>query len=230
MKKKIYRSLLLCACISYGALMAQNNGSRLSYALGVKITQPLVQEDFPLDKESFLQGVYDSLTGGGLKMSVEEIHVEIDNYMEELAQKRDQQLRMIAQKNKEEGDKLLVENKKKVGVVSLPNGIQYEVLSEGNKKAGSPGPKDFVTTHYRGSLADGSEFDSSYKRGEPIDFALDQVIPGWTAVLQMMSPGDKWKVVIPSHLAYGPHSPSNKIGPDRTLIFEIELLDYKPTK
>ncbi len=163
-------------------------------------------------------------------MSVEEIHVEIDNYMEELAQKRDQQLRMIAQKNKEEGDKLLVENKKKVGVVSLPNGIQYEVLSEGNKKAGSPGPKDFVTTHYRGSLADGSEFDSSYKRGEPIDFALDQVIPGWTAVLQMMSPGDKWKVVIPSHLAYGPHSPSNKIGPDRTLIFEIELLDYKPTK
>jgi len=230
MKNKIYQSLVVCGLMLSSILMAQNHPSRLSYALGVKITQPLVQEDFPLDKESFLQGVYDSLTGGGLKMSVEEIHVEIDNYMEELAQKRDQQLRMIAQKNKEEGDHLLLENKKKIGVVALPNGIQYEVLSQGNKKAGSPGPKDFVTTHYKGLLPDGDVFDSSYQRGEPIEFALDQVIPGWTAVLQMMSPGDKWKVVIPSHLAYGSHSPSAKIGPDRTLIFEIELLDYHPTR
>jgi FKBP-type peptidyl-prolyl cis-trans isomerase len=158
-------------------------------------------------------------------MSAEEIHVEISQYMEEILQRKDKEMRMIAEQNKKEGEEFLLEYKKEKGIVSLPSGIQYKILASGGQKK-HPGPKDLVTTHYKGTLVTGVQFDSSYDRGEPIQFSLEQVIPGWTEVLQLMAPGDKWQVVIPADLAFGQHAPSPLIGPNRTLIFDIELLDY----
>ncbi|MBM4222709.1 MAG: FKBP-type peptidyl-prolyl cis-trans isomerase [Gammaproteobacteria bacterium] len=217
------------AITSLKAAPDQQPSPRLSYAIGVEITKPLLKESIALDKEAFLQGIYDSLSGQPLKMSAEEIHVEISTYMDEIIQRREREIRMVAEFNQEEGDKFLAVHRKEKGVVALPSGIQYKILaSSGLKK--HPGPKDLVTTHYRGTLINGTEFDSSYNRGEPVQFSLEQVIPGWTEVLQLMSPGDKWQVVIPAELAFGRHAPSTVIGPNKTLIFDIELIDYEASQ
>lgn len=129
---------------------------------------------------------------------------------------------LMSQTAKEKGEAFLQENAKKEGVKTTASGLQYEVLTEGTGK--KPGPTDTVRVHYRGTLLDGTEFDSSYKRGEPISFRLNQVIPGWTEGLQLMSEGSTYRLFIPSNLAYGPRGAGGVIGPDETLIFEVELL------
>jgi len=220
--------LALCAVIC-SSVMSQPNSPRLSYAIGVELTKPLMKESIPIDRDAFLQGIYDSLAGEPLKMTAEEIHVEISTYMEEMTQRKDKELRMIAEQNKKEGEEFLSVFKKEKGTVCLPSGIQYKVLASGGLKK-HPGPKDVVTTHYKGTLVSGEAFDSSYDRGEPVQFSLEQVIPGWTEVLQLMAPGDKWQVVIPSELAFGSQAPSTLIGPNRTLIFDIELLGCNSVK
>jgi FKBP-type peptidyl-prolyl cis-trans isomerase len=129
---------------------------------------------------------------------------------------------LMSQTAKEKGEAFLQENAKKEGVKTTASGLQYEVLTEGTGK--KPGPTDTVRVHYRGTLLDGTEFDSSYKRGEPVSFRLNQVIPGWTEGLQLMSEGSTYRLFIPSNLAYGPRGAGGVIGPDETLIFEVELL------
>jgi FKBP-type peptidyl-prolyl cis-trans isomerase len=129
---------------------------------------------------------------------------------------------LMSQTAKEKGEAFLQENAKKEGVKTTASGLQYEVLTEGTGK--KPGPTDTVRVHYRGTLLDGTEFDSSYKRGEPISFRLNQVIPGWTEGLQLMSEGSTYRLFIPSNLAYGSRGAGGVIGPDETLIFEVELL------
>jgi FKBP-type peptidyl-prolyl cis-trans isomerase len=129
---------------------------------------------------------------------------------------------LMSQTAKEKGEAFLQENAKKEGVKTTASGLQYEVLTEGTGK--KPGPTDTVRVHYRGTLLDGTEFDSSYKRGDPISFRLNQVIPGWTEGLQLMSEGSTYRLFIPSNLAYGPRGAGGVIGPDETLIFEVELL------
>jgi len=131
----------------------------------------------------------------------------------------------LADKNQKEGEVFLAENKKKKGVITLPSGLQYQVIKEGTGKI--PKATDTVTTHYRGTLIDGTEFDSSYKRGEPASFPVNGVIKGWTEALQLMKVGSKWQLFIPSNLAYGPQGAGQAIGPNATLIFEIELLSIK---
>src|SRR5881394_629143 len=133
-----------------------------------------------------------------------------------------------AEKNKAEGEKFLEENKKKDGVKTTASGLQYKVLKEGS----GPSPKetDTVVTNYRGTLIDGTEFDSSYKRNEPATFPVNRVIKGWTEALQLMKPGGKYKLFIPSNLAYGPGGAGGDIGPNATLIFEVELLSSKPAE
>jgi FKBP-type peptidyl-prolyl cis-trans isomerase FklB len=129
-------------------------------------------------------------------------------------------------RNKADGAAFLAKNKQIQGVQTLPSGVQYKVLKQG--AGATPKAADTVTTHYRGSLIDGTVFDSSYDRGEPASFGVTQVIKGWTEVLQLMKVGDKWQVFIPSDLAYGPQGRPPKIAPNAVLIFEMELLDVKP--
>jgi FKBP-type peptidyl-prolyl cis-trans isomerase FklB len=201
----------------------------LSYALGVKVVEPLIRESISVDSHAFLQGAHDALTGTGLKMSQEDIAKEINQFMDNYQRQKQQQLRMIAQKNLEEGHDFLAQNKNEKGIVTLPSGLQYRIISSAGVRK-HPGPKDLVTAHYRGKLIDGTEFDSSYARGEAAKFRVDQVIAGWTEALQLMAPGDRWEVFIPSELAYGSFEPNEEIGPNRTLIFEIELVDYETSK
>ena len=131
-------------------------------------------------------------------------------------------MRVFGEKNKLEGEKFLAANKTQAGVVALPSGLQYRELVAGTGV--TPKASDTVITHYRGTLLDGSEFDSSYKRGEPARFGVTQVIRGWTEALQLMKVGAKWQLFVPSNLAYGERSPGPEIGPSSTLIFEIELI------
>ncbi|HEY7160344.1 MAG TPA: FKBP-type peptidyl-prolyl cis-trans isomerase, partial [Acidobacteriota bacterium] len=131
-----------------------------------------------------------------------------------------------AEDNKKKGDAFLAENKTKEGVVTTASGLQYKVLRPG--KGPKPKLEDTVTTHYRGTLLDGTEFDSSYKRNEPVSFQLKGVIPGWTEALQLMETGAKWQIFIPADLAYGPKGAGGVIGPNETLIFEVELISIQP--
>lgn len=133
-----------------------------------------------------------------------------------------------AEKNLADGAAFLIENGEREGVVTLPSGLQYEIMNEGS--GASPGPTDMVTTHYHGTLIDGTVFDSSVERGEPIEFGVNQVIAGWTEALQLMNTGAKWKLFIPSSLAYGPQQRGPVIGPNSTLVFEVELLSFRPAQ
>ncbi len=133
--------------------------------------------------------------------------------------------KQLAEKNKNEGERFLAENKEKEGVTTLPSGLQYKVIKAGN--GSSPKASDTVTTHYRGALIDGTEFDSSHKRGEPTSFPVGGVISGWTEALKLMKVGAKWQLFVPSDLAYGPRGAGQNIGPNATLIFEVELLSIE---
>jgi FKBP-type peptidyl-prolyl cis-trans isomerase FklB len=134
-------------------------------------------------------------------------------------------MKILSEKNKAEGEKFLAENAKKEGVKVLPSGLQYKEITPGTGK--SPKTADTVTTHYKGTLTDGTEFDSSYKRGEPATFPVSGVIPGWTEALQLMKEGAKWQLFVPPNLAYGEKGAGQVIGPNATLIFEVELLTVK---
>lgn len=152
------------------------------------------------------------------EMGVEqmEMNMYINGYLQELAKK-------IAEENLEKGKKFMEENLTKNGVDTLSDGIQYKVITEGNGP--KPSATDKVKVHYRGTLVDGTEFDSSIKRGEPAEFGLNQVIPGWSKAIQAMPVGSKWEIYLPAEQAYGPRGAGAAIGPNETLIFEVELLD-----
>jgi FKBP-type peptidyl-prolyl cis-trans isomerase FklB len=139
--------------------------------------------------------------------------------------KENERLNQLAEKNKNDGEAFLAENAKKQGVITLPSGLQYKIIKPGTGR--KPKPTDEVTTHYRGTLIDGTEFDSSYRRGEPTSFPVNGVIAGWTEALQLMPVGAKWQLFIPPHLAYGERGAGGQIGPNATLIFEVELIAIK---
>jgi len=160
-------------------------------------------------------------------MTDSEISETVNAFQKELMAKQQELARKLGEKNKAEGETFLAENKKKEGVVSLPSGLQYKVMKAGSGK--KPKVTDTVTVQYRGTLIDGTEFDSSYRRGEPITFPLNTVIAGWTEALKLMEEGAKWQVFIPPNLAYG-ESGGGGIGPNATLIFEIELISVQEQK
>ena len=142
--------------------------------------------------------------------------------------KQQEMAKKLGEKNKAEGEAFLAENKKKEGVITLPSGLQYKVIKAGTGK--KPKATDTVTVHYQGTLIDGKEFDSSYRRGQPVTFPVNGVIPGWTEALQLMEEGAKWQIFIPSSLAYGDRGAGRDIGPHATLIFEIELVSIQEQK
>jgi len=140
----------------------------------------------------------------------------------------EEQMKVSGEKNKKEGEVFLAENKKKEGVVALPSGLQYKVLNPGTGK--KPKDSDTVTVHYRGTFINGTQFDSSYFLGQPVTFPVKGVIRGWTEALQLMQEGAKWQLFIPSHLAYGERGAGNQVGPNTTLIFEVELISTQDKK
>jgi FKBP-type peptidyl-prolyl cis-trans isomerase FklB len=191
---------------------------KFSYAVGVQLAQNIASQDLQVDLESFLQGIRDIISATPLKVSVEELQQTLTNYREKELKKQ----KIAGQTNKTIGEKFLAANKTKEGVVSIPGGLQYKVIRKGDGK--KPGPEDKVLVHYRGTLLSGKEFDSSYTRGEPTTLSLQNVIKGWQIALPLMQTGSKWQLFVPSDLAYGPRAAGPDIGPNSTLIFDLELL------
>lgn len=188
----------------------------LSYSLGVNVAQSLKSQGIEkLDIEVFMEAFTDELIHADPKMSQEEIGVFLQQYF---TKKQEVQ----AQKAVAEGQLFLQENAKKESVKVTESGLQYEVLKAGDGE--KPKLTDQVTTHYHGTLVSGEVFDSSVERGEPATFPVNGVIPGWVEALQLMPVGSKWKLIVPSDLAYGENGAGPKIGPHTTLIFEVELL------
>ena len=179
-----------------------------------------------LNPEAILRGMKDGLSAAKPLLTEEEMRTTMTEYSKTMMEKQQATNREAAAKNKEEGAKFLAENKSKPGVKTTASGLQYKVVKEGTGKV--PKETDTVVTNYRGTLINGTEFDSSYKRNEPTSFPVNRVIKGWTEALQMMKVGSKYLLFIPSELAYGERgAPGGGIGPNETLIFEIELLDIK---
>jgi FKBP-type peptidyl-prolyl cis-trans isomerase FklB len=202
---------------------------KLSYAIGVASGNNLKRQSIDVDPEIMARGLKDSLSGGKTLLTDQEMQEVLTAFQKEMNAKQLEatkeqaagQLKAMAEKNRKEGEAFLVENRKKEGVTTLPSGLQYRVLREG--KGRSPRLTDTVVAHYRGTLLNDTEFDSSYKRNEPVSFRLDAVIKGWQEALPLMKEGAKWQLVIPPDLAYGENG-SRSIEPNSTLIFEVELI------
>ncbi len=188
----------------------------ISYALGVSIANNLKRSGFEnLNFDIMAQAMKSAIAGDSLKIASADCDPMIQNYMNNVNAKK-------GEAAIERGRKFLEENAKKQGVVTLPSGLQYQIIKEGTGE--KPALTDKVSTHYHGTLIDGTVFDSSVERGQPAEFNVNQVIPGWTEALQLMPVGSKWKLFIPSSLAYGERGAGGAIGPNETLIFEVELL------
>lgn len=188
---------------------------KVAYSMGVNLGANLKQQSIDLDVRYILRGLEDSMGDGELMMTQEEMGAAVQEFQQQLAQE-------AGESNRSEGETFLASNAERDGVTTLPSGLQYEVVQEGDGP--KPAATDRVTVHYRGSLVDGTQFDSSYDRGEPATFRLDQVIPGWSEGLQQMNVGSIWKLYIPGELAYGPNPPPGPIGPNAALVFVVELI------
>ncbi len=196
----------------------------VSYGFGLQIGDKLKAQKVEINPDILLQGILDVTNGNEQLISDEDLKISMENYRKIIMKKMQEEREQLAEKNKEEEEKFFEENKKKEGVITLPSGLQYKVLKSGNGK--SPKETDKVVVNYIGKYIDGTEFDNSYKRGKPFETQVSAVIKGWTEILPKMKEGDKWEVYIPSKLAYGERG-SGRIEPNKTLIFEIELLKVK---
>lgn len=194
----------------------------VSYSIGMNIANNLKAQKIEVDPIVVGQGMKDILDSGKTLMTETQAQEVMMAFQNQLKEKHDAMVKEQGEKNKKDGEAFLAENKKKEGIVALPSGLQYKVTTQGT----GPKPKatDTVSVHYRGTLLDGTEFDSSYKHGQPVTFPLNGVIKGWTDGVQLMPKGSKYQFFIPSDLAYGPNGMGNVIPPNATLIFEIELL------
>jgi len=196
--------------------------AKLSYVFGMDVANALKNIDTELDRDAFFRGIADVLDGEGALLTAEEAEtVKMAFFMKEQIKMR-QKMQELGDKNQKEGDAYLAANKDKEGVKTTDTGLQYVVIEEGDGP--NPTAADVVNVHYRGSLLDGTEFDSSYKRNEPATFPVGGVIPGWQEALQLMKVGGKYRVFVPSNLAYGERGAGQVIPPNSTLIFEVELL------
>ena len=218
-------SIFFIVALAYGEDTLKDKVDRVSYALGLDIGSDLNQQSIEVNTDILMKGIKDALSGGKRLLSDDEVRETIATFTKELIEKQAEAQKKLAERNKQDGMAFLAENKKKEGVKTLASGLQYKVISEGNGK--SPKATDTVTINYRGTLINGNEFDSSYRRGEPATFQVDGVISGWTEALQLMKVGAKWQLFIPSNLAYGEGGAGDLIGPNASLIFEVELISIK---
>ncbi len=221
---KLQLTVVLCGMLMANHAMAEDKTElktqkdKLGYAIGLDLGKNLKKNAIDVDLSVVMQGVKDGLTGGKELLTEEQIKETYTAFQQERAEKA-----------KKEGEAFLAANKKKDGVITLASGLQYKIIKTGSGK--TPKAIDSVTVNYRGTLIDGTEFDSSIKRGQPATFQVNGVIPGWTEALQLMREGDKWQLFIPSNLAYGERGAGGVIGPNAVLIFEVELISInKPQK
>jgi len=212
-------------------LQLNTDKAKLSYAIGMDIGASLKSLNADLDRSTLLTAINDRLDGAKLKLSEADAGKAKQAFFKKQAEQVAAKQKAAGEKNKTDGEAFLVENGKKKGVTTTKSGLQYEVLKQGD--GAKPKATDKVTVNYRGTLIDGTEFDSSYKRGKPVTFPLNGVIKGWTEGVQLMNVGSKYKFVLPSSLAYGVHGAGPKIGPNSVLVFEVELQSIgepKPAK
>ncbi len=215
---------LVCQVNAQENLVLKSQKDKVSYIIGMDIGNNLKKQSIDIDPNILARGVKDTLSGVKPLLTEKEIQENMATLQKEMMAKQEE----VGKKNKSEGEAFLAENKRKEGVKTLPSGLQYKVIKAGTGK--KPKSTDTVTVHYRGTLINGTEFDSSYKRGQTVSFPVSGVIPGWTEALQLMEEGAKWQLFIPSNLAYGEKGAGNVIGPNATLIFEVELISIQEKK
>ena len=220
--------ILLLAAPAYAGdkVELKTDKDKLSYSIGFEMGTSLKRNNVDADLKVLTQALKDVLAGEKPQMTEQEMRETITAFQKEMAVKQQEKMKAAGEKNKKEGEAFLAENKKKKGVKTLPSGLQYTILEEGKGK--HPKATDMVSVQYRGTTIDGTEFDSSYKRGQPATFGLNQVIKGWTEGVQLIKEGGKIRLFVPSELGYGDRGAGPQIGPNSTLIFEIELISAVP--
>jgi FKBP-type peptidyl-prolyl cis-trans isomerase len=215
-------------CYAQDPQSLKDQKAKQSYVIGVDIGKAFQRQGMQIDAESLSKGIKDGISGGKLLMTDQEIQETMMALQKEMRAKQEEANKTAGEKNKKEGEAFLSENQKKEGVKTLPSGLQYKVIKAGTGK--KPQAADTVLVHYRGTLIDGTEFDSSARRGQPLSIKVNGVIPGWTEGLQLMEEGAKWNLYIPSNLAYGDRGAGPQIAPNAVLIFEVELLSVQSQK
>ncbi|HDZ16397.1 MAG TPA: FKBP-type peptidyl-prolyl cis-trans isomerase [Methylophaga aminisulfidivorans] len=200
------------------AVTLNSDKEQISYIFGIQVGQNMKQEGVDLDLDAFKAGVADMLAGKQPQLD----QATAEKVVKDFQAKKAQELAEVMNKKEAEAKAFMADNAKKDGVVTTDSGLQYEIIKEGD--GATPTENDKVIAHYKGTLLDGTVFDSSYDRGEPATFPVNGVIQGWQEALKMMKEGGKWRIVVPANLAYGPRGAGQLIGPNETLVFEIELI------
>lgn len=203
-------------------LALDSSEQRLSYGIAYGLGQRMKADAVPMDVDAFVAGLRDAVDGAQPRLSQEEISAEMQAYQEKAAAEQQAAQAAMSEVNQAAAVAFLAENAAREGVIVTDSGLQYEVIEAG--EGPMPGAEDTVEVHYRGTLVDGTEFDSSYGRGQTVTFGVGQVIPGWTEALQLMPVGSKWKLVIPPELGYGAGGAGQVIGPNAALVFDVELI------
>ena len=223
--------LFILMAIPAGAQEAptlKNQKEKISYIIGMDIGSNFKRQSIDIDPDILGRGIKDGLSGAKPLLPEQEAKEVLAAFEKVMRAKQEESRKGIGEKNKKEGEVFLAANKAKEGVKTAPSGLQYKVIKPGTGK--KPLATDTVTVNYRGTLIDGTEFDSSLRRGKPATFPVSGVIPGWTEALQLMEEGAKWEIIIPSKLAYGEQGAGQVIGPNATLIFEVELISIQEKK
>jgi FKBP-type peptidyl-prolyl cis-trans isomerase FklB len=203
----------------------KEKGDKISYGLGMQIGKMYQNLNIKIDPSLFARGFKDGISGAAPLLSEEELEKLMMEMHQQMSTEQEAEMSVAGEENKKKGEAFLATNKQKAGVTTTASGLQYSVIKPGKGK--KPALTDTVTVHYKGTLVDGTEFDSSYGRGEPATFPLNRVIQGWQEGLQLMQEGAKFQFYIPSELAYGNRSAGNVIGPNSVLVFEVELISVK---
>ncbi len=210
---------------SQSPLVLKTDKDKVSYALGMNLGANLKRDSVDIDTAIFVRALKDTVAGGNMLLTESEARAALTQLQTAVRAKQMEKMKLAGEANKKEGDSFLAANKTKEGIVTLPSGLEYKILTQGTGP--KPAAADTVVCNYRGTLINGTEFDSSYKRGQPATFPVSGVIKGWTEALQLMPVGSKWQLFLPAELAYGERGPSPEIGPNSTLVFEVELLSIQ---
>jgi len=208
-------------------LTLKTQKDKVSYAIGLNIGKSLQKDSVDVDPAIVARGMRDGLSGAKTLLSDEEVRSTLTAFQSDMRQKQQEKMEQLDQTNKKAGEEFLAANKTKEGVVALPSGLQYKVLKSGSGP--KPAATDKVSCNYKGAFLDGKEFDSSERHGgKPVTFGVSEVIKAWTEALQLMPVGSKWQLFVPSDMAYGPRGAGQEIGPNKALIFEVELVSIEP--